>query len=143
MQVDNQNPEKAPFSESLNGQTVNHTGTMQPRILMVDDDGMLLEFYEAALSFEYEVLIASNIGTAQRLLEDQLVDAVACDLHLEGESGLDLLGWIKAHHPRLLRHTMILSGDPDPEPGGFNVRVLGKPMDVAHLRQAVATLLDY
>ena len=143
MQADNQNPEQIPCSESPDGQAAHHTDPTRPRILMVDDDEMLLEFYEAALSGEYEVLTADDIGTAQQLLEGQRVDAVACDLHLNGASGLDLLGWIAAHRPRLLYHTTILSGDPAPRLDGFRVRVLGKPVDIAHLQQAFAALLGY
>jgi len=114
----------------------------QPRILMVDDDDMQLEFYEAVLSSEYEVLTASDIGTAGLLLEDQQVDAVACDLHCGAASGLDLLSWIQAHQPGLLRRCMILSGAPTARPGGFDVRVMGKPVDPDCLKQAFTALLE-
>ena len=110
---------------------------------MVDDDEMLLEFYEAVLSGEHEVLTASDTGTAQLLLEQQPVDAVACDLHLGGASGLDLLSWIQTHQPGLLRYTMILSGDPTAELGDFNVRITGKPVDTDCLKQAFAALLGH
>lgn len=142
MQIDNQSLDKALFSESLDAQAEKRTGATRPRILMVDDDETLLELYEAVLSPEYKVLIAGDIRTAQRLLEDRPIDVVACDLHLDGASGLDLLSWIEAHLPRLLRHTMILSGDPASGLGGFHVRTVSKPVDIAHLRQAVKALLD-
>ncbi len=143
MQLDKRNLGKAPPGESADDQAAHSPDAGRPRILMVDDDEMLLEFYEAALSSEYEVLVAGDIGTAQRLLEEQAVDSIACDLHLDGASGLDLLSWIETRQPRLLHHTMILSGDPASAPGGFHVRVLGKPVDVIHLRQAIKALLDY
>ncbi len=38
--------------------------TDSPGILMVEDDEMLLEFYEAALAPEYEVLTAASLGAA-------------------------------------------------------------------------------
>ncbi len=139
-------PDKRSHGTALPGgfpedQTVPRPDTAIPKILMVDDEEILLEFYEAALPPEYEVLTAGDIATAQRLIEGQPIDAVACDLHLGGASGVDLLSWMETRHPRMLRHTMILSGDPVSEPGGFNVRVLGKPVDIAHLKQAIKTLL--
>ncbi len=141
MPPDKRDPDETAPGESMDNRAAHSPDAGRPRILMVDDDEMLLEFYEAALSSEYEVLTAGDIGTAQHLLEEQSIDAVACDLHLEGASGIDLLSWIEARFSRLLCRTMILSGDPAPEPGGFHVRVLSKPVDIVHLRQAVQALL--
>jgi len=109
-------------------------------ILMVDDDEILLEFYEDVLSPEFEVLTATHTSEALRLLNDRPMDAVVCDLHLGSSSALGLLSWIQAKHPDLLCHTMILSGDPAPGPGGFDVRVAGKPIDADLLSQIVTEL---
>jgi len=116
--------------------------TVPPRLLLVDDEEMLLEFYEAVLSAEYEVLVAGDIGTAQRLLKQYQIDALACDFHFASSSGLDLLAWIDTNHPGLLSRTMILSGDPDPDLGGFNVRVICKPISADNLTQSFARLLS-
>lgn len=107
---------------------------------MVDDDEILLEFYEDVLSPEFEVLTATHTSEALRLLNDRPMDAVVCDLHLGSSSALGLLSWIQAKHPDLLCHTMILSGDPAPGPGGFDVRVAGKPIDADLLSQIVTEL---
>lgn len=116
---------------------------MHPRILVVDDDDMLLEFYEAVLSHEYEVLTADSIGAAELLLQNHPVNAIACDFNLKDASALDLLLWIQTHQPRLLHYTMILSGDRIPKLGDFHVPVLCKPFNSDSLTQAFETLLKH
>jgi len=69
---------------------------------MVEDDEMLPGFYKAALASEYEVLTATGLGAALHILQERHVDAVACDLHHEGISGLELLRWISGNLPGLL-----------------------------------------
>ncbi len=115
--------------------------TDAPSILMVEDDEMLLEFYEAALAPEYEVLTATNLGVALHILQGRHVDAVACDLHLGGISGLELLKWISGNLPGLLAHTAVISGEPEPKLDGFDVLVVGKPIMAEGLHQAFGQLL--
>ena len=143
MQIAGKNPDANPSGESPGDQPVQGSNAVPMRILVVDDDDMLLEFYEAVLSPEHEVLTASNIGTAQLLLQDQPIDAVACDFNLEDANGLDLLVWIQTHQPELLHHTMVLSGDLSPDLGDFHVPVLCKPFNAPDLKQAFKTLLEH
>jgi len=115
--------------------------TDTPSILMVEDDEMLLEFYEAVLAPEYEVLTAAGLGAALHILQERHVDAIACDLHLGGISGLELLRWISENLPGMLGHTAVISGEPEPELGGFDVLVAGKPIMAKGLRQIFGQLL--
>ncbi|MDQ6958934.1 MAG: response regulator [Mariprofundaceae bacterium] len=115
--------------------------TDAPSILMVEDDEMLLEFYEAALVPEYEVLTATDLASALHVLQGQHVDAVACDLHLGGVSGLELLRWISENLPGLLARTAVISGESEPKLGGFDVLVAGKPIMAEGLHQVFGQLL--
>jgi len=112
-----------------------------PSVLMVEDDEMLLEFYEAALVPEYKVLTATGLGAALRVLQERHVDAVACDLHLGDVSGLELLKWISGNRPGLLARTAVISGEPEPKLGGFDVLVAGKPIMAEGLHQIFGQLL--
>jgi len=115
--------------------------TDAPSILMVEDDEMLLEFYEAALAPEYEVLTATSLDAARYILQERHVDAVACDLHLGAVSGLELLRWIGGNLPGLLAHTAVISGESEPKLGGFDVLVAGKPIMAEGLHQIFGQLL--
>lgn len=115
--------------------------TDTPSILVVDDDEMLLEFYEAVLAPEYEVLTAAGLGAALHILQARHVDAVACDLHLGDISGLELLRWISGNRPGLLARTAVISGAPESKPCGFDVVVVGKPIMAEELRQVFGQLL--
>jgi len=112
-----------------------------PSILMVEDDEMLLEFYEAALTPEYEILTATGFGAALHILQGRHVDAVACDLNLGDVSGLELLRWISGNLPELLARTAIISGESEPKLGGFDVLVAGKPLMADGLHQIFGQLL--
>jgi len=112
-----------------------------PSVLMVEDDEMLLEFYEAALVPEYKVLTAAGLGAALHILQERHVDAVACDLHLGDVSGLELLKWISGNRPGLLARTAVISGESEPELGGFDVLVVGKPIMAEGLHQTFGQLL--
>lgn len=101
----------------------------QTTVLMVEDDELLLEFFDAVLSGEHQVLTATSIEQAKQILGAQKVDAIFCDLRLGRDSGLDLLGWIQFNQPELLTCTTILSGEKISRPGGFDVPVVTKPVE--------------
>lgn len=70
------------------------------RILLVDDDGDLLEALSAWLeSFDYDVSTAANGQEAISLLRRLPVDVVVTDLKMPKINGLDLLGLIKDLDP--------------------------------------------
>ena len=46
--------------------------------------------------------IAASLAEAKRKIEAAPVDAVTIDLHLDNESGLDLVPWLAVRHPRVV-----------------------------------------
>ena len=83
----------------------------RPLILIADDDIDILESYEFLLKDEYEVLTASNVAQAKKLLNEKKIEAAIIDLNFEGQEadGLSLLDFIENHKPEC--GTLIFSSD--------------------------------
>ncbi|MCK6490414.1 MAG: sigma-54 dependent transcriptional regulator [Planctomycetes bacterium] len=66
-------------------------------VLVVDDDAAVCWALEQALaSAGYRVQVAADAAIARRLLRRAPPDLVITDVRMPGESGLDLLAWIRA-----------------------------------------------
>ncbi len=71
---------------------------MSARILVVDDELSVREFFEILLTKEgYEVVTALDGADALRMIRDQLFDLVITDLQMKGGDGLTLLKECKKH----------------------------------------------
>ena len=76
------------------------TGTVQGRILVVDDERSMREFLEIALRRAgHEVVTAESVEAALAELDQGSFDLVITDLRMQGASGLDLLHHVKEHAP--------------------------------------------
>ncbi len=70
------------------------------RILVVDDEELVREFLKEALTRRsYQVHIAEDGKKAKTILKEESYDLILTDLKMPGVSGLDLLRFVKAHHP--------------------------------------------
>jgi len=103
------------------------------KILMVEDDPIQLDYYCEVLSDDFNVLTATTIAEAIRLLDSGQFNAVGCDYRLNDGSGLEVLSWISAHEPELLDKTVLISGDATPQINGLNVQCLQKPVSIDRL----------
>lgn len=68
-------------------------------VLLVDDDRFVVDALRkkidwAALAVT-EVLAAYNACQAKKAIEDHMVEICICDIEMPGESGLDLLAWVR------------------------------------------------
>ena len=114
---------------------------MQPTILIVDDEQMLLELFQEVLSADYEVMATKSIDDAVEVLQAQHVDALVTDLNCgEDGNGLDLLRWVQQCKPELMPATLVLSGAYAPDLEDFDVPVISKPIDLTSLKQTLARL---
>jgi len=104
-----------------------------PTILMVDDDRLLRDLYDEALSADFKVLTAHSVATAIEVLIADQIDAVGCDYRLGDGSGLDIVEWIAAHQPELLDKSVLISGELKPPTRGFNIQCLYKPVPMETL----------
>src|SRR4051794_22699362 len=64
---------------------------MSARLLVVDDDPAGRTVAGQVLERDYEVDFASDATEARGKLISGLVDLLLCDIHLPGESGMDLI----------------------------------------------------
>ena len=83
----------------------------RPRILVVDDEPMMLRALERRLSREYDVTCAlSGAQALERLSEDTGWELVLCDVVMPGVDGAAVYRWIQTHHPQLLERTIMMTG---------------------------------
>src|ERR1700733_13501386 len=120
--------------------------TMQPRMLIVDDDAEMREALGNLFSREGHLCeLAANAASALDLVHDRTFDVVVSDVLMEGMDGLELLDRIKVTHPAL--PVVIITGAgrvPQAvdaiKRGAFGYAV--KPCDANELQRIVASELD-
>ena len=118
---------------------------MSPRILIVDDEVLLLRTLSNALrEGGFEVLVASSAEEAERKLENgEPVDLLVLDVKLPGKSGLDLLGDRRAAGFEGKVVVMTAFDNPDSERVCRSLSVdhyLRKPFDLEKLLDLVHSL---
>ncbi|ATX81088.1 PAS domain S-box-containing protein/diguanylate cyclase (GGDEF) domain-containing protein [Mariprofundus ferrinatatus] len=73
---------------------------MKHKILIVDDQASLRDAYGEILEHAgFNVCKAKDYDAAIAMLNDGSIDLALLDILLEGKSGLDLLSYIRGHHP--------------------------------------------
>lgn len=73
------------------------------KILLVDDEIIALNALKKRVDWlKYgftEVLAAQDAAGARALLEKNRIDLLLCDIEMPGESGLELVAWVRDNHP--------------------------------------------
>ena len=73
---------------------------MKPSILYVDDDASMLEIFATYFRDQgYEVVTAASGDQALRLADAERFSLAVLDIHLAGESGMELLSYFKTNFP--------------------------------------------
>src|SRR5919204_5225429 len=112
------------------------TGT----VLLVEDDRAMRLLCRVNLELEgYHVLEAPTLETARNHLAGEQVDAVVLDVHVAGESGLDLIGEIREKQASiaLLTGSAVL----DAEQRARADTVLAKPFEPEDLTATIGRLM--
>ncbi|MCS7460970.1 response regulator [Paenibacillus doosanensis] len=114
-------------------------------LLIVDDELWLAEAVKSELPWEEmfgisSVSIANNIRQAKEAFGRDSVDLMICDIEMPQGSGLQLLAWVKEHHPRT--ETVFLTCHADFKYAQQAMQLgcldyLLKPVSREELRQAV------
>lgn len=81
------------------------------KILFVDDAADYLKILSYAFKKEFEVYTASGVKEAMALLNGNKVDLVCSDLHMQGETGVDLL--LDMKQSGMETPFVLMSGDTD------------------------------
>jgi two-component system, chemotaxis family, chemotaxis protein CheY len=125
--------------------------TVQPqRVLLVDDSRSirtLLKIYLMARAFEY--VEAESAEAAIKVLDEQQVDLILTDFHMDGMNGADFAATVRAHRNAKVSKIPILmmTGDANAaevrnkgQKAGINAFVR-KPVSCAQLMTLVDTIL--
>ena len=75
-------------------------------LLVVDDEPYILATLSSLLAENYDVLTADTAEAAQGLFAQRDIDLVLTDQRMPRMSGVQLLEWVRAHHPRTVRLLM-------------------------------------
>ena len=92
--------------------SVGHRGRALPpgfRVLFVDDDARLRRLY-ARLFPEQATVVVATVDEAMRVIAEQKIECIVCDVHMPEEDGLRLYGRIRAEHPELSSRFVFVSG---------------------------------
>jgi diguanylate cyclase (GGDEF)-like protein len=110
-------------------------------VLLVDDELDILMPYRGLLADEFDVLIARSARDAQVLFGQREIDIVLTDQRMPQMTGVELLEWVLANHPRTQRLLWTGYGDlheaADAVNRGQVFRYLFKPPDLEALRSAL------
>jgi diguanylate cyclase (GGDEF)-like protein len=75
-------------------------------LLVIDDDPGVLSTLVALASKDFDVLAAGSAEAAQQLFAVRAIDLVLADQNLPGMTGVQLLEWVRNHHPSTVRLLM-------------------------------------
>jgi CheY-like chemotaxis protein len=117
--------------------------TAKSRLLLVDDEPLVLSALRRMLSRQHEVTACgSGLEALERMRRGERYDALLCDLTMPDVSGMDLHGAIAKLDPAQASRMVFMSGGTfTPEAEAFLERVpnprVGKPFDAAELAAAL------
>lgn len=114
-------------------------------ILVVDDEPNVLITYRLILQQRgYEVSAAVSSEEARRLLGEEAIDLLLCDLSLEKqENGFDVIEFARERHSNI--PAVLLTGyatlEANDRAQGLGIPVLFKPIDINELLETISALL--
>jgi diguanylate cyclase (GGDEF)-like protein len=110
-------------------------------VLLVDDEPSILLLFRGALAEDFDVLIARDGREAQATFGRRPIDIVLTDQGMPGMTGVQLLEWVLANHPRTQRLLWSGRGEFDEAVDAINrgqvLRYLAKPVDVDTVRRTL------
>ncbi|GAB4484265.1 MAG: hypothetical protein OHK006_08100 [Thermodesulfovibrionales bacterium] len=110
---------------------------MPPKILIVDDERLILSAIERALAkVGYEIFAASNLKEVGTLLSKGPFDLLLTDVYLEDAVADDIIAAVRTCSPRL--KVLHMSGSGSRVAPNF----VEKPFKIDELRERVRSILD-
>ncbi len=117
------------------------TSPARPRVLLVDDEEVLLMVFRLGLEREFDVETASSAAEAARKMDECDFDAIVCDHRMPGLTGAEFLLEASLRHPRTRR--IMLTGYVNPDLLAKTVTEAGlsawlsKPLKIQTLAQTI------
>jgi CheY-like chemotaxis protein len=120
--------------------------TRRGRILVVDDEPMLLSALCRLLEGHHHVTGVASGQAALDLLRSEPFDIILCDLMMPGMNGVELYALVAAREPELCRRIVFMTGGTVTEGAAAFVaqtsnRIVDKPFDVEALLAMLRELL--
>ena len=121
---------------------------MAYKLLIVDDDKMLLDMFKEILTHEgYEVVVASDGEEALAKVKETNPDVILLDLVLPKMNGFEVLKEIRQKYKDKWRPVIILSGQGDLESikKGYDLEAdhyLTKPCPLENLLHGIRTMIS-
>jgi diguanylate cyclase (GGDEF)-like protein len=118
-------------------------GKYKCSLLVVDDEPSILDTLKILLNSEFEVFTADGAEAAQRCFAQQEIDILLTDQKMPRVSGVQLLEWVKEHHPKTVRLMMTGFAELEETISAINrgqvFRFLLKPWQVDNLLEVLRT----
>ena len=115
------------------------------RLLIVDDEELILRSLSRALRHEYEVVTTTSPIEALRLASSgERCDIVLSDVTMPGMSGMELASRLSSSCPALIGRIVLMTGGAHSEHAQSSLErcglpVITKPIDLSHLLRVLAT----
>jgi DNA-binding NtrC family response regulator len=120
--------------------------TMQPKILIVDDERFIRQtLAEALRSWNYDAVQAGSVAEAESVFAEEEPDIVLLDIDLPDGSGIDILNHIKEQSPETI--AVMITGNVDVENTIAALRggahdFIGKPVRLEELRVTLRNAIE-
>lgn len=75
-------------------------------VLIVDDEPYILPILAGLISREFNVITANSAEEAQRAFQQRSIDIILTDQRMPRKTGIQLLEWVREHHPNTVRLLM-------------------------------------
>jgi diguanylate cyclase (GGDEF)-like protein len=128
--------DKVKASLQAHGRNVNRC-----TVLLVDDEPAILMLFRGQLADDFDVLIAQDGREAQAAFGQRDIDIILTDHGMPGMTGVELLEWVLANHPRTQRLLWSGRGEfceaVEAVNRGRIFRYLAKPVDAEMVRGAL------
>ncbi len=108
-------------------------------ILFVDDEEKARKYFERAFKRDYDVLTAESVAHARNILSTRgdEIGVLITDQRMPNEQGVDLLAFVRAEYPHIIRILTTAYSDIDEAIAAVNsgeiLRYISKPWDLAEL----------
>ncbi len=117
------------------------------RVLVVDDDPMVLDALDMILGDHWEVFTAGSAAEGREVLERENIAVIVSDQRMPRESGVDLLSWALERSPDTIRILLTGYTDLDTVVQAINKGkvwyYIRKPWDNHHVVALVTRAIDY
>jgi len=119
-----------------------------PRVLVIDDEQLLGQTIQLGLEDTMDVeLETSGERGLERLLTDDAIELVLCDISLPDLSGIDIHARVQSERPELMKRFVVMTGGAVSNESrdfldAYRGPLLNKPFTLTQVETLVAGLLE-